>query len=52
MRWASGYGFPPRLIVRTLGRWCPPSPFAFLQFTTPTPQGPRLLPSPELSPAL
>lgn len=23
-RWALGYGFPPRLIVRTLGR-CPPS---------------------------
>lgn len=24
VRWALGYGFPPRLIVRTLGR-CPPS---------------------------
>ena len=30
----------------------PPNPFASLQLATPTPRGPRLLPSPELSPAL
>lgn len=50
VRSASGRGFPSRLIVRTLGSSPPPA--AFLRFTTPTPRGPRLLPSPELSPAL
>lgn len=50
VRSASGRGFPSRLIVLTLGSSPPPA--AFLRFTTPTPRGPRLLPSPELSPAL
>lgn len=50
VRWAFGRGFPSRLIVLTLGRSPPPA--AVLRFTTPTPGGPRLLPSPELSPAL
>lgn len=51
VRWAAGYGFPPRLIVRTLGRL---SPLSIRVSPVHHPHAPGAAPPPslELSPAL